>query len=1029
MLSRCNEESYNLITDVLDCIGDGIVMTDDQSMVIYINDAAAAILDISPQQAIGRSFGEVCPISILHTQDILPNPVEKAIRSGRVVGLKKDAVVRHGNGTYTYLSATCSPVRRKDGGIGGGVVVLRDISRLRELEQRLNDERKSLRTLFDVQPVGMCILDEDGVIVDINAAARSILQTSFSVAVGKKFGAVFGCGNARLDGKPCASCALRRVLDTVLADEPAIGNEEMLIQGPGDDQKENFIWLRLTAAQIWLNGSKNIVVTLFDITKRKQRELEIAKSRDFHIQILSHFPGIVWWAKEKRMIYVNPRYKEFTGLGDEELLGDHWINCLHPDDREMYFKGFIDNDNYSAEVRMRDCSGEYRWFLCINHPVFDVEQKPDGIIGIGIDITAKKEFELAVEHSRTQYHSLFMNMNSGFTYNKIIVDEDNYPVDFQYVEANDDYLRIMNIPRQALIGATFSEVFPECRGHYTGWILECGRIALAGKGRLDKEMYCHITNKWLSLSVYSLEKGFFVALCTDITERKTAERQLRKAKLAAEEANRAKSQFLANMSHEIRTPINGMVGMLDLTLLTELTSEQKENLLIAKSCSESLLRIINDVLDFSKMEAGKLLLESISFDLQETIENIIKTHAVKAEEKGLDFSYMLSSNIPRYIIGDPTRLRQVLHNLVSNAIKFTQEGGVTLMAKKSVRVDGSPELHFTVIDTGIGIADDDMKKLFQMFSQVDGSITRKFGGTGLGLMITKQLVEMMDGKIWVTSESGKGSKFHFTLKYKECKDVEKPLEVTEETKGPLNGEKHILLVEDDSVNQLVISKMLKEFGYKVTLASNGIEALDIVAKQGFDCILMDIQMPEMGGVEATMQIRDHEDKQNCHTPIIALTAYAISGDREKYLGYGMDEYISKPIHMKELEKKIQMVIGNAQESEEDIDDLLQYCYDQMQDTEKSIEKESDMQEIQQAIALMEQGIAEQKNSMIEKQAENLKRIFAQRNQEEAKDLVFKIQLAVRREALEEVEVYMEALQKFCSQSMFEKPVALKKSTE
>ncbi len=1033
MFNKYNKDSGGLIGDVLDCIGDGIIITGNDSTINHINDVAAQILDISPADSFGKMFDEVCPIIKMDTGIYLNNPIRRAIETNQVIGLESNAAIRRKDGSNVYLSATCSPIRRSDGTLSGGIVVLRDITRIHNLEENIKDEHQSLETIFNSSPVGMCILDSQGTIHNINESALIIMQTFRENAIGKQFGDAFCCKNSLIydcgcgKSAECTQCLIRKSLLTTLNEgiDTSFEVEMKFI----NNKLEKSVWLRISITQIKISGDKNIVISLLDITERKQREMEVVKSRDFHIQILSSFPGIVWWIKEKNIIYLNEPCKIFLGVTDDDFLYQHkWMDYVHPEDLKICFKDYSNKEIFEAEIRVRNHEGSYRCLWCINQRVYDVEGKKAGFVGIGVDITAKKEFEKAVQHSRTKYHTLFMNMHSGFTYNRIIVDGKNQPTDFQYIEVNDDYLSMMGIHQKKIIGANFSTIFSDCGEYYRDWIGECGNIALAGKGRLDKEFYCRMTQKWLSISVYSFEKGFFAALYTDITQRKLSERQLKKAKFAAEEANRAKSQFLANMSHEIRTPINGMVGMIDLTLLGQLTEEQRENLTIAKSCSSSLLRIINDILDFSKMEAGKLLLEQIRMNLHKTIEDIVKTHAVKAEEKGLELSYMLSANLPKYIVGDPTRLKQIFHNLLSNAIKFTQTGSVILTAKKVVEQETKREsLLFSVSDTGIGIAEEDMRKLFQLFSQVDGSITRKFGGTGLGLMITKQLIEMMKGEIWVDSTYGSGSQFHFRLPYEELaattdlQDVEKIEIPNSEYRCITDDRKKLLLVEDDQVNRLVISKMLKEFNYDVTVASTGKEALAKIAENPYDCVLMDIQMAEMDGVETTQHIRKGEKLTKQHLPIIALTANALSGDREKYLAYGMDEYVSKPIHMQELEGKIKNMIGrysgvdtnNEQGVKLDANDLdvhtlLGYCMGEI--NEATNVEGFDNLDIAGLVAALADEIKTGNMNNIERKSENLKDIFRVRNNDEAKDVVFKIQLAARRGDLLEIMENMKCLQ-------------------
>ena len=390
--------------------------------------------------------------------------------------------------------------------------------------------------------------------------------------------------------------------------------------------------------------------------------------------------------------------------------------------------------------------------------------------------------------------------------------------------------------------------------------------------------------------------------------------ELQATTLRAEAASKAKSEFLANMSHELRTPMNGVIGMVDLAMEGKLTTEQRERLRTAQQCAYSLLSLLNDILDLSKIEAGKMSLESIPFDLFAMVDDCVRFHMHAAARNHVDLNCSIANSVPRQVVGDPLRLRQILANLLSNAVKFTEKGSIDVRLRSTVLPSTELQLQIEVRDTGSGIDPQKLPYIFDKFTQADGSVSRKYGGTGLGLAITRKLAELYGGEITVESEPGRGATFVVNLKLGVAAQTASPAAIGSNATG-LNSPREIagrqtqpqptpvkagriLVVEDNHVNQKVVTAVLRKRGFSIELANNGREALTRLESDAFDLVLMDVQMPVLDGLEATRLIR--QDPRWKTLPIIAMTAHAMNGDRERCMDAGMTGYISKPVHPSHL---------------------------------------------------------------------------------------------------------------------------------
>ncbi len=629
---------------------------------------------------------------------------------------------------------------------------------------------------------------------------------------------------------------------------------------------------------------------------------------------------------EFRYTLVNRAAERLLGKGRDELLGNV-VWDLYP---ELVGTPFEENFRRAMTGRVPVTFESFlerwqRWDAIIAVP-----DAGGGIVVHFADVTERKRTEEALRESEERHRTILQSAMDGFW----VVDPQG-----RLLEVNDTYCRMSGYSAQELLTMNISDVKGEGLEDPAPRIKT---IMAQGESRFEsrhRRKDGSILDVEVCVQYRPTEGGRLVGFLRDITERKRTEerihryvgeleearetqernsadlarmvKQLAVEKDRAEAATRSKSEFLSSMSHEIRTPMNGVIGMTGLLLDTPLTTEQKGYAETIRGSGEALLTVINDILDFSKIEAGKLDLEIVPFDLQSALEDVVELLAVQAREKKLELLLRYAPDAPREFLGDPGRIRQVVLNLVSNAIKFTDSGHVLVEAGSNAISGGVASMRIAVRDTGIGIPADRQEMLFQKFQQLDSSTTRKYGGTGLGLAISKQLVELMGGTLSLASQVGEGSTFSIEMPLRT-----NPLPRAEPKEGkskqpsapsPFAG-RRVLLVEDNIVNQKVAAGLLGKLGCRVDVAANGREALDMATLLPYVLIFMDCQMPEMDGYEATGEIRKREGTAR-HTPIIALTAGAMAADRERCIRAGMDGYLSKPIRVEQLKEMLAKHLG------------------------------------------------------------------------------------------------------------------------
>ena len=649
-------------------------------------------------------------------------------------------------------------------------------------------------------------------------------------------------------------------------------------------------------------------------------------------------------------------------------------------------------------------------------PIIGDENQIIGIIVVFRDITRIIKAEKKLANEKKNLKEIFDSAPVGMLIvNKQykIVKTNKSLLDFSNIGVNNMINKIIGEGMCCINSSTSDEEFykkPECRNCKIIKAIDCVfNTGEAIYGVEVEQIFLIKSEKkklWLRLNAVPLiidEEEVVLVTLDNITKKKKMEWELKRAKEEAESANKAKSKFLANMSHEIRTPLNGIIGMTKLTLDTNLNADQKENVNIINSCAHMLLNVISDILDYSKIEAGKMTLESIQFNIIKLLEDVCKAHMLKAKEKGLKLSYRVDKKLPQNLVGDANKLSQVLNNLLSNAIKFTHYGEVLITVDVLENSKNKTKLRFAISDTGIGISKEDVKKLFISFSQVDGSITRKYGGTGLGLVISKKIIELMNGKVWLESEPERGSIFYFTceLGNQNSKEAKKKYRKTKKN-IKLNRKLHVLIAEDDEVNQIVLSKAIKNEGHLVSTANNGLEVLSVVKEKKIDLILMDIQMPEMDGIQATKNIREMEKETGKYIPIIAITAHALKGDKEKFLSSGMDRYIAKPVELEELFNVINDIF-NIKKLENNTIEESQVLHKKDYHIKEGDVREKSMTNY---IEDLEKAFYKKDKSLIELNAAKIKDMAKKR---EEKDISFKILLLARKEDYREMDQYIKKL--------------------
>lgn len=780
------------------------------------------------------------------------------------------------------------------------LLVARNLAHSRRTIKELGESATQLSALVEALPVAVLVRDAEKVVFANQASAELYRFASVDEFVGTPI-----IDLIHPDERPRFSERHDKIMS---ADEPLPSIEQRRVCRDGTE-----IWVISRGMPIVWQGQRRILGAQIDITDRKDAQHELEQRESQLNALLDHSPSLIYLKDpQSRIVTVNKKYAEIYGVDPDDAVGQDGSSWLGADNARR----LAENDRKvvaskrptEQEFDLDDRTGNHRRMWSVKFPILDHDGHVIAIGGIGSDVTDRYRTEERLKQSEAQHRDLF-EKSPDATY---------IHVDDVIVFVNQAAIKMFGASsKSGLIGRRASSLYhpdsvkmlsakrqqTHARGYADG-LTEFRLLMLDGTEFHGEGVGHSIT--------WEGEAAIAVSL-RDVTERKKTDQALVQAKEVAESANEAKSEFLATMSHEIRTPLNGILGMAGLVLETELTSVQREFTETIQESGQALLTIINDILDFAKMEAGKLSLEDFAFDVNDVLTSVVSMMGAEAEAKGISLHCRIVPETPTWLMGDHGRLRQILLNLVANAIKFTDDGSVDLTVQAAEESRDDVVLRFNVKDTGIGITDEDKTKLFERFTQADGSYRREYGGTGLGLAICKQLSEMMGGGIGVDSALGKGSDFWFTVRLGRARRAESRPEIksgkSKDADVAFSGRSlRILVAEDNRVNMQVLVSMLSNAGHRVDVAANGIEAVNAVRDIPYDLVLMDINMPEMDGVTATKTIRAFAGPRS-KIAIIALTADAMEGDRESYKGMGMNDYVPKPIDPSDLAAAMTRVFG------------------------------------------------------------------------------------------------------------------------
>ncbi|WP_394995905.1 PAS domain S-box protein [Emticicia sp.] len=868
------------------------IITDEKGIINFVNEATCNISKYSKVELIAQDIRILN--SEFHSKAFFAD-LWKVITSGLI--WKNEVKNKAKDGTFYWVDITIIPFLDKKGMPVRYVSIQRDITKQKQ-------EENTIKQFFDLSQDFLCVANTAGFFEKISPTFSKELGFSQEELLSEPFFNFIHEEDVYKTRKEIEKLAQGNTsVNFETRFKCKNGGYKLLDWNASPDQETGLLYAIARDTTI----SKKIT--------EENRQLSLVAKGCDNIILITDKHRIIQW--------VNQPFETLTGYSLEEAIGEKAGKLLQFEETDpqtiIKIREALNNQiSFKGEIKNRSKAGRVYWLEINISPVFNDKDELINFIAIESDITEKKKKDLSISNLITTQTNIF----NGVGYTVIFTDASGI-----IRRINKAGLNLIEYTADEVIGKInpisfydADEVFKraEVLTLELGEQVDVGFDTLVIKTRdnnnVDANEWTYISKTGKRIPVWSSVTCIkntedrvlgYLIVAEDYTIKKQVELELINAKNLAEQAVYAKDSFLANMSHEIRTPLNAIIGFTELISQSKLNDSQLNFVNNIQTAGDNLLIIINDILDLSKIEAGQLLIEYHPFNLKSTLKHVYDLLKEKASKNDLEFSLFLDAEMPDFVVGDKGRISQIMTNLAGNAIKFTKEGEVIISVKKIAETDGDVTLRFSVKDTGIGIPEDKLGMIFDRFIQAETSTTRKFGGTGLGLNIVKQLVELQNGQIYVKSKFGYGSEFYFTLEFKKVdSSIVKIIEGNNSNKKSLE-KLSILLCEDNELNQHLAKNVIQNFGFDLDIANNGQEGIDLLIKNKYDLILMDLQMPVMDGYQTTIYIRNELKNE---IPIIAMTAHSLVGEQQKCFDIGMNAYVAKPFKQQDLLNEIHSVI-------------------------------------------------------------------------------------------------------------------------